>query len=233
MMPEPGPEAASMDQAAGEAMRMAAELVAVGTMAVAQQTRRREHQAEAERQRILRETREVARRDRQAPREDQPEVGAEASEASTAAATEDLDRTQELPPLDVDPETTAPLPAVRAGATPDDDLEPASEVPVRAEFYRDQWNDAWAEDIEAAVNGKPPFDMPLVVAVEERARVAELASSPIAPPAEVARALVDVGAQPTSAENLGTAVAKAAAQPKPARSASLGRSPLPGHDLSR
>jgi hypothetical protein len=221
MMPETGPEAASMDQAAGEAMRMAAELVAVGTMAIAQRTRKQERTTETERQRVLRETRTSGRLARN-PSRDDPSTGVVAetpdvavgdtpadlavgdSVGDTAPAAEGLDRTQELPRVEVDPDATAPLPVVRADPPPQADARPAT----------------------------GPVELPAVAAAE-RVTAASLASSPSAQPAEVARALVDVGAQPVAAESLGTAVAKAAAQPKPTRSANLGRSPLPGHDLSR
>lgn len=231
-MPEPGREAESMDQTAGEAMRLAAELVSVGTMATAQQVRLREQRTEEARRRVLQETRD-ARRHRSAMHEagEQDKATAETEgqpPVGEARTDQEVSADQEAAP-GVDPEATAPSKAAAK------DMHATAPIDVAGQTVADTVGgpgvvvstaEAFGVTIEQVPGTPPP-------AAAERAVLAELASSRGADPAQVAKALVDVGAMPRSSEGLPAAGGRFASQPRPSRSVGLGRSALPGHDVSR
>jgi hypothetical protein len=197
-----------MDQAAGEAMRLAAELVSVGTMALAQQVRVQERREEDTLRRIEQQTREAARARRQpVGQRDRPA----AKDAQSVPADETLAVTPDPIAEGADPSTTAPMPAVTDPPSSSLDVDPhavTAEIPLTPPPVA------------------PPAEPPAPLAA---ARAAEAVPSP----ANRAKALVEVGTMPTGAGGLQEAGSRLGTQGRPARSASLGRSPLPGHNLSR
>jgi hypothetical protein len=216
-------EAEAMDQAASNAMRVAAELVSVGVLAVSQRVNARARTEEEALRRAEQQRRQVTReqsRRREQPGRPIPELPSEQQGQGSEPAQDNRGGSAAA-----EGDTPAAAPGID---DPELGRAPAAAGPL---------DSAAEEGGEATTTDKAPTADPsgnTASGAEQVGPVDGVEQSASEMAIDRGRSLVEAGTVPAGPGGLKEAGARMASQPRPSRSADLGRSPLRSpHQLSR